>query len=296
MNNTPLSPQWQNWLNDNLARGCTADSLVDSMVRGGFDAAQARAIVSHQLSSAVEPAQPARQTSPSAKVATTEHAPAYVYQTPRLPPTGNLIRTHDRDVRVAMRLDQPVVALLDDFMSHAECDALISLASAKLKRSAIVDPVSGVPTVIDARSSFGTFFQLNENEFIARLDRRIADLMHWPLENGEGIQILHYPVGGEYQAHFDYFPPDEPGSAAHLARGGQRVSTLVMYLNDVEEGGETTFPSIHLAVTPKKGAAVYFEYCNAQGQVDPLSLHAGTPVRVGEKWIATKWMRERRYG
>ena len=69
-----------------------------------------------------------------------------------------------------------------------------------------------------------------------------------------------------------------------------------MYLNDVAEGGETTFPSIHLTVSPKKGSAVYFEYCNSRGQVDPLSLHAGQPVLQGEKWIATKWMRERKYG
>lgn len=142
--------------------------------------------------------------------------------------------------------------------------------------------------MIDARTSFGTFFRLNEDDFIARLDRRIADLMHWPIENGEGIQILHYPVGGEYRSHFDYFPPEDPGSLAHLAKGGQRVSTLVMYLNDVEEGGETSFPSLKLSITPKKGAAAYFEYVNSLGQVDPLSLDAGTPVVRGEKWIATQ--------
>jgi prolyl 4-hydroxylase len=68
-----------------------------------------------------------------------------------------------------------------------------------------------------------------------------------------------------------------------------------MYLNDVEQGGETIFPSIHLSVTPKKGSAVYFEYCNDLGQVDSMSLHGGVPVIAGEKWIATKWMRQRRY-
>ena len=120
--------------------------------------------------------------------------------------------------------------------------------------------------------------------------------MHWPIENGEGIQILHYPVGGEYRPHFDYFPPRDPGSQTHLANGGQRVSTLVMYLNDVEQGGETNFPTLQLSVSPKKGAAAYFEYANSLNQVDPLSLHAGMPVLAGEKWIATKWMRQRRYG
>ena len=105
--------------------------------------------------------------------------------------------------------------------------------------------------------------------------------MNWPVENGEGLQILNYKVGGEYKPHFDYFPPGDPGSAVHLAKGGQRVSTMVIYLNDVEEAGETTFPDVGLSVTPKKGAAVYFEYCNSQNQVDPLTLHAGAPWQRG---------------
>jgi prolyl 4-hydroxylase len=55
------------------------------------------------------------------------------------------------------------------------------------------------------------------------------------------------------------------------------------------------FPETGLAVTPRKGSAVYFEYCNSAGQLDALSLHAGSPVHAGEKWVATKWMRQRRF-
>jgi prolyl 4-hydroxylase len=172
---------------------------------------------------------------------------------------------------------------------------LIRLSSIKLQRSTIVDPQTGVHTVIEDRSSYGTFFAVNETAFIAQLDRRIAEVMHMPIENGEGLQILNYKLGGEYKTHFDYFPSADPGSAAHIAKGGQRVSTLVIYLNDVECGGETIFPNMHMSVIPKKGSAVYFEYCNSLGQVDPSSLYGGTPVVVGEKWIATKWMRQKRY-
>jgi len=287
-----LSPPWQRWLDENLARGCTPQSLLQNMTQAGMDANTAAAALQQAtVPAAAQAARPAAVAKMAAQAAA-----AYVYDTPRLPQSGTFIRTHDREVRVSMRLSRPVIALFDNLMSHEECDTLIGLARARLKRSAIVDPATGESRVIDNRSSFGTFFHLNENDFIARLDRRIAELMHWPVENGEGIQILHYPAGGEYKAHFDYFSAQDPGSASHLARGGQRVSTLVMYLNDVAEGGETTFPSIHLSVTPKKGAAAYFEYGNHLGQVDPLSLHAGGPVLAGEKWIATKWMRERRYG
>lgn len=285
---TELSSSWQSWLQSNLARGCTAQSLIDSMVNSHFDPAFAATCVQ----------QVARTLATTATAAPAVNAAApepYRYERPRLQPEGHAIRTSDRLVPVALRLKAPVVAVVTDLFSSEECDELIRLSRIKLQRSTIVDPLTGQTQVITARSSSGTFFMLNENPFIARLDRRIAEVMNWPVGNGEGLQILNYQIGGEYKAHFDYFAPADPGSQMHLAHGGQRVSTLVMYLNDVEAGGETVFPDIGLSVVPKKGSAVYFEYCNSLGQVDPLSLHAGMPVIQGEKWIATKWMRQQRY-
>jgi prolyl 4-hydroxylase len=63
----------------------------------------------------------------------------------------------------------------------------------------------------------------------------------------------------------------------------------------VAAGGETEFPELELAVMPRRGRGVYFEYCNADGAVDPRCLHAGRPVTEGEKWVATKWLRQRPY-
>jgi prolyl 4-hydroxylase len=212
-----------------------------------------------------------------------------------MPRGGSVIKTSDRSIKISMTMSEPVVTLLDNVMSIEECDQLIEMSRAKLQRSTIVDPTNGQHKVITDRGSSGTHFAVNENAFISVLDRRIAELMHWPVENGEGLQILNYQIGGEYKPHFDYFPPEQMGSGVHLAKGGQRVSTLILYLNDVDQGGETIFPSIHLSVVPKKGSAIYFEYCNTSGQVDPSTLHGGAPVLSGEKWIATKWMRQRKY-
>ena len=110
--------------------------------------------------------------------------------------------------------------------------------------------------------------------------------------DGVYLQILHYGVGGEYQPHFDYFEPEESGSAAHLRRGGQRISTLIMYLNDVDAGGETIFPDLGLTVAARKGGGVYFSYCDSQGNLDRRTLHGGAPVQRGEKWISTHWLRQ----
>jgi prolyl 4-hydroxylase len=282
---TQLSAEWRGWIVQNLARGCAPQSMIDDMVRANFDPARASAAVLGLMSG----------NEHVAKLPQESQASTYVYGTPRLP-AGNRIQTHDREVQVLLRVSKPVIAVLGNVLSEAECDELIRRADDKLQRSTTVDPVRGTYKEIAERSSEGTFFEINADPFIARLDRRIAELMNCPVAHGEGLQLLHYGKGGEYRPHFDYFAPDEPGSAVSLAQGGQRVSTLVMYLNTVERGGATIFPELGLEVLPSKGSAVYFEYTNSQGQIDPLTLHGGAPVSQGEKWIVTKWMRQRLYG
>ena len=251
-NHTQLTIEWKLWIKSNLDKGCDETSLIHDMVKANFDPVVAGVAVLQAMGAKASVVS-GKSTQPE------EQTGSYVYETPRFPQAGGTIYTADRNVRVALRVAQPVIALLDGLFSDEECDELIRLSRVKLQRSTIVDPVTGQHQVIDDRSSFGTFFTLNENAFIAKLDTRIAEVMHWSIENGEGLQILNYKVGGEYKTHFDYFPPEDQGSAAHIAKGGQRVSTLVIYLNDVEQGGETIFPNMQLSVVPKKGSAVYFE-------------------------------------
>ncbi len=281
-----LSHAWRQWIVDNLALGCSHASMIEAMVQRDFDPDFAGQCVSQ--AAAGEPMADAGLTAVASQQ-------GYVYEPSRIGRQGSVIDADGHEVRIVFRTSEPALALFEAVLSGDECEELISLSRLKLARSTIVDPTTGREEVIGQRSSEGAFFRLNENDFIARLDRRIAALMNWPIDHGEGIQILRYGVGGEYQPHFDYFVPSDPGSQAHLQRGGQRVSTLVMYLNDVPAGGETVFPALNLSVVPKKGSAVYFEYCNSLGQVDAQTLHGGAPVSAGEKWIATKWMRQRRY-
>ena len=172
---------------------------------------------------------------------------------------------------------------------------MIELSRGKLARSSVVNNETGAYDIHPHRTSTGTYFNRGENELIRRIEARIADLVQFPEENGEPIQILHYEPGGEYKPHFDYFDPKQPGNEQVLKQGGQRVATLVMYLNDVEAGGSTVFPEVGIDVLPRRGNAVYFAYCTEAGALDARSLHGGSPVGAGEKWIATKWIRQGRY-
>ena len=119
---------------------------------------------------------------------------------------------------------------------------------------------TGASEVNAARTSQGMFFERGENELCRRIEARIAALIGWPVDNGEGIQVLRYRPGAEYKPHYDYFDPAQPGTPRILERGGQRVATVVMYLNDPEIGGGTTFPDVKVEVAPVKGNAVFFSY------------------------------------
>ena len=183
--------------------------------------------------------------------------------------------------------------LLANVLDDEECDAIIEASRPKMERSRTVDRLSGATSFHPARSSEGTYFFHDESPLLTRVNQRLAALTGWPLENAEPLQILHYGVGAEYEPHYDYFDPADSGTAALTAAGGQRVGTLIIYLNTPEAGGATVFPDLGLEVAAVKGQAVFFSY--DRPHTDTKTLHAGAPVTSGDKWIATRWMRERPY-
>lgn len=282
-----FAPELGRWLTQNLDHGQTPQALLDTMCQQGMNARAAQAIVR-----AFVEAREQRQPAPVDSVELPdERAPATAA---RLAP-GTRIHAAGREILVHSRADDPVFAALGNVLDAEECRSLIELARPRLKPSTLVDPLTGQDIVSDKRTSYGMFFRLAENDFIAGLDRRLSALTNLPIENGEGLQVLHYPPGGYSEPHFDYLQPGNAANRESVARSGQRVSTLVAYLNDVPEGGQTVFPSLGWAVSPLRGNAVYFEYCDDAGRVDARSLHASAPVTRGEKWVVTKWMRQRRF-
>jgi prolyl 4-hydroxylase len=277
------------WVLQNVDRGVPPGPLARNLAEQGFDA-QAAAAVVETLWSARARGTPLPHDGVDAEEV---QAARYHYDAPRLA-AGTNIDVGDRRVRVAARLERPMVTVLDGVFSPEECDELIALATPRLRPSTLVDSASGRDVMSLARTSEGMFFRPQENALLDRIDRRLARLMGLPLDNGEGLQVLHYLAGSAQSApHFDFLMPTNAANAASIARSGQRVSTLVAYLNDPEAGGETVFPEAGISVSPRKGSALYFEYCNGAGQLDPLSLHAALPVLAGEKWVATRWMRQR---
>jgi prolyl 4-hydroxylase len=105
--------------------------------------------------------------------------------------------------------------------------------------------------------------------------------------------VLHYDETEEYQPHFDTFDPSEYEYVDYLENGGQRIITALAYLNDVEQGGETSFPTIDKVVTPKKGKIVVFHDCyKGTDKPHPDSFHGSLPVIKGDKWAFNLWFRK----
>lgn len=284
-----FSADLRQWLLAHLERGTAPAALVQEMVAHRMELRAAQAIVDAFVL-ARKTGRPAPADSVPLPDPQTDYRPG-----PWRLPGDAVLDLGDRYVPVLSRLERPRVAVLENVFSAEECEQLIAAARGRLQPSTITDPKSGHNVVREHRSSEGMFFRLQESALLARLDARAAAVSSLPVENGEGFQILHYRPGAQNTPHFDFLLPAHAANQASLARSGQRVSTLIVYLNDVEGGGETTFPEVGLSVRPRRGNAVYFEYCDTLGGLDALSLHAGAPVSAGEKWIATKWMRERRF-
>lgn len=284
-----LTPELMQWVRTQSASGVPLPSLLQSMRKAGWAEHLARRALT--LPEEGELPLPFAAAKPQNEAAVPIHESGV--PEPDLQTDPCCINAGDRDIHVLMSMRHPRVVVFGNLLSNEECDAIIAAARPRMQRSLTVDNQSGGEAVNDDRTSNGMFFQRGENDLIDRVEQRIARLLNWPIENGEGMQVLHYRPGAEYKPHYDYFAPNEPGTSTILKRGGQRVGTLVMYLNEPLRGGGTTFPAVGLQVVPRRGNAVFFSY----NQPDPATktLHGGAPVLEGEKWIATKWLREREF-
>ncbi|KAF5203774.1 Prolyl 4-hydroxylase [Thalictrum thalictroides] len=191
------------------------------------------------------------------------------------------------------------------FASAEQCETIIKLAKETLKPSTLAlrkgetdENTKGV------RTSSGTFLSASEDNsgVLELIEQKIARATLIPQSHGEAFNILRYEIGQRYLSHYDAFNPSEYGP-----QKSQRVASFLLYLSDVEEGGETMFPyenglnmdisydyhkCIGLKVKPRQGDGLLFYSLLLNGTIDQLSLHGSCPVVKGEKWVATKWIRD----
>ncbi|MET0518804.1 MAG: 2OG-Fe(II) oxygenase [Burkholderiaceae bacterium] len=279
MSQQAITPELRRWIVEQAQAGHQPEQVLAAMKSSGWDEAVAlqaleQTLDGHLVEQAKANGLPLHRPVPE----------------PDLAGGRPSIWAGDREVKVLMSLRHPRIVVFGNLLSDEECEAMRASAAARLARSETVATSVDGSEINEARTSDGMFFERGENELISRIEARLAALLDWPVDHGEGLQVLRYRPGAEYLPHYDYFDPEHVSTPAILKRGGQRVGTLVMYLNTPAAGGATVFPDIKLDVMPVQGNAVFFSYDRPHPMTQ--TLHGGAPVVEGEKWVATKWLRE----
>lgn len=188
--------------------------------------------------------------------------------------------------RARLLAQAPVVKLYPGLLAARECAYLTGMAEPNLQSSFVTNPQTGARMPHPVRTSMGmSFGPTQEDLVIHRLNERIAAVSGTGVECGEPLHMLRYTSGQEYKPHTDSMPGE----------ANPRAWTVLIYLNDGYEGGATRFPKLDLQVKGSPGDALIFCNVFADGRPDPSTLHAGLPVTNGAKWLATRWIRARRY-
>lgn len=179
--------------------------------------------------------------------------------------------------------DTPLICRFPALFSDEECDFLSRAAEPFFERAETVEEYTGRTFYNPIRTSDTAAFPwVAESPAVHALNRRIAAASATRPEQGEPLQVLRYRQGQEYKPHTDAIPGLE----------NQRVMTMLVYLNQDFEGGETEFPGLGITIRPRRGEGLLFRNVDEEGQPDPSLLHAGVPVRSGIKLLASRWIRE----
>ncbi|KAJ0980268.1 hypothetical protein J5N97_008523 [Dioscorea zingiberensis] len=224
-------------------------------------------------------------------------------------PHGKSGESHASSITFQIMSWKPRALYFPNFATPEQCQNVIKIAKSRLRPSTLAlrtgetaDSTKGI------RTSSGTFISASQDSTgtLVQIEEKIARATMIPRDHGEAFNVLRYEIGQRYASHYDVFNPTEYGP-----QKSQRVASFLLYLSDVEEGGETMFPfengsnmdigydyekCIGLKVKPHQGDGLLFYSLLTNGTIDPTSLHGSCPVIRGEKWVATKWIRDQGQG
>ena len=182
------------------------------------------------------------------------------------------------------------------FLTPVECSYIKAAAAPGIQPSSTIHPHSGELVKNEIRtSSSSNFDPVSRDHFIYSVEERIAAATGTTVEQGEPLNVLYYRIAEEYKFHYDFLSANNEDERRLLKEGGQRKYTFLISLNEEYTGGETYFPRLNVKYRGQLGDALMFQNVDGNGQPNELMLHAGLPITGGQKWVASKWIRERGY-
>ncbi|OMO63329.1 Oxoglutarate/iron-dependent dioxygenase [Corchorus olitorius] len=232
------------------------------------------------------------------------HEKVEEYHDPNPMPHGETGESSIESIPFQVLSWKPRAYYFPKFATAEQCEHIIKMAKVNLKPSTLaLRKGETEESTKGTRTSSGTFISSSEDDtgILDFIEKKIAKATSIPQSHGEAFNVLRYEIGQKYDSHYDAFNPSEYGP-----QSSQRVASFLLYLSDVEEGGETMFPfendsrvkgydyrqCVGLKVKPRKGDGLLFYSLLLNGTIDRTSLHGSCPVIKGEKWVATKWIRD----
>lgn len=267
---TYFDQDWKNWIKSNVDAGRDKDGIFKILLDEGYDYAAIKQEMNY------EPKVPVTHLINPFTAASQQH-----------PKQGAQLDRKQLFLPNAVRFDSKKVELytVEDFLNEQECQTIIELINSKKQPSGLS---SDEPDQYFRTSSTCHLGQIDD-AFMAEIDQRICKFIGIDPSYSEIIQGQYYDEGEEFKAHTDYFEAHE--MSTHAAQMGQRTYTFMIYLNNVEEGGETAFSYLDKSFKPTQGTAVIWNSLNADGSVNANTLHHAMPVKKGYKAVITKWFR-----
>ena len=196
--------------------------------------------------------------------------------------------------KVAQKVNTSKIQLyyINNFITPIDCQLLKGYIDQTAQPSTVHTPGEGDDKrtrTESIRSSSSVLMDWKTNEFFKFIDRKIVNLMQLHPFIGEGITGQKYEIGEFYRTHPDYFIDSD--LETYCTWMGQRTWTTMLYLNDVEKGGETQFPNINIKMKPKEGTLIAWNNLNIDGTNNENTLHEALPPESGKKYVITKWWR-----
>jgi len=198
----------------------------------------------------------------------------------------------------------PNIYVIEDFLSGQEVDHIMqSKEFRKGFKKSFTDAATHLQNKVDSnRDSSFVWFGKMQTSVIARIERRASQLFGVTADRVEPLQVVKYRPGQFFGRHHDMGVLFDDGSVELPERPPRRLTTIFVYLNDVDpsNGGSTRFPGlvnedgIPLEVFPKRGKAVVFCNITGEGTPDERTVHEGCPILQGVKYGMNIWTNDKR--
>lgn len=284
---------WKEWIRSNIALGCDKQHIVKILLENNYDiqaiTTEIKKIVSFKNEQGLIHKKNNIDKSQSFELSMPKGGSGL---NASLQASAAVSALDDVYLPFAKKLNSDKINMyvVDDFLTGSECDEVISRIKKNCRPSTIMTSDSDFSDS-EFRTSQTCDLSQNADEVIKDLDRRITDYIGYEEQRSEGIQGQLYHVGNQFKSHTDFFEPNTQVFTQCASEMGQRTWTFMIYLNDVLEGGQTTFTELDLVFTPKKGQALMWNSLHPDGEVNRSTKHWAKPIIKGEKYVITKWFR-----